>query len=57
MYKDRSMKSKEGKTNHSNEIINQDLNPKTMFDQSREFSLWDLIKPHGIHYKARIDDP
>ena len=56
MCKDRFMKSKEKenmrtmkksfqmKTNHSNEIINQDLSPKTMFDQKKN-SLYNLIKP------------
>ena len=39
-------KSFQMKTNQPKEIINQSLNPKTMFDRSREFSLWDFIKPH-----------
>ena len=30
-------KSFQVKTNHSNEIINQDLSPKTMFDQKENF--------------------
>ena len=57
MYKIRFMKSKEEKhenhvksfqkkTNHLNEIINQILSPKAMFDQQRKLSLKNLIKPY-----------